>query len=203
MTLDAEKFNRYLAEEGLSAVQAQRAQLGQTGQPGRERYSRFLKALVQDKEPSAAPGVLYRRRAGQRLEILLLNDPAKLRTGQRLGVKAVFDNRPLAGVRVEALHRDRENADARVLTAATDARGRANFAVDAPGFWLVSLVHMRAVAPTDRKEGDDSQWESFWASFGFGVRQIPASATGAPPKPADRVLPPTEPGASTTPRRQE
>lgn len=206
LTLDAEKFNRYLVEEGFSAVQAQRAQLGQTGQPGRERYSRFLKALVQDKEPSAAPGVLYRRRVGQRLEILLLNDPAKLRMGQRLGVKVVFENRPLAGARIEALHRDRDNADARILTATTDARGRATFAVDAPGFWLLSLVHMRSVPPTDRRDGDDSQWESFWASFAIGIRQLPVSAGGVPPsKAADRVTPTPEPASAGTPpaRRQE
>ncbi|MBV9657855.1 MAG: DUF4198 domain-containing protein [Verrucomicrobia bacterium] len=181
LTLDAEKFNRYLADENQTAALTQRAQLGQSTQLGKERYIRYLKALVQDREPSAAPAVLYRRRIGQRLEILLENDPAKVRVGQRLSVKVIFDGRPLPGMKVSALHRDRDGTDARILSGTTDARGRTSFAIDAPGFWLVRLVYLRPIAPADRKDGDDSQWESFWSSYSFAVRLLPAvSATTMP-----------------------
>jgi uncharacterized GH25 family protein len=202
ISLDAEKFNAYLSEENLATIQAQRAQLGQNGQPGRERYARYLKALVQEREVSNAPGVLYRRRSGQRLEILLLNDPGKLRAGQKLAVKVVFDNRPLVGAKIAALHRDRDNADARGLTATTDSRGRASLAVDAAGFWLVRTVHMRAIPPAERRDGDDSQWESFWANFAFGVRQLAASP-GPARNPIERSTPPLETPGPGPARRPE
>ena len=54
ITMEAERFNKYLADEGAEAVIAQRAQQGQTDQPGHEIYSRFLKSLVQSRDPAAA-----------------------------------------------------------------------------------------------------------------------------------------------------
>ena len=98
------EFARYLTEEGQTEALARRAQAGQGDQPGRERYRRYLKTLVQDEaEASAAPAVLYRRRIGQRLEILLENNPGRLRPGQPVRVRVLFENRPLPGARVTAL----------------------------------------------------------------------------------------------------
>ena len=141
------EFARYLTEEGQTDALARRGPAaGQGDQPVRERYRRYLKTLVQEEAAaSAAPAVLYRRRIGQRLEILLENNPGRLRPGQPVRVRVLFENRPLPGARVTALHRPRPDAPAdRTLTATTDRVGRANFPpFDVNGPWLVRLVHVR------------------------------------------------------------
>src|SRR5215211_2979900 len=47
ITLEAKKFNAYLAEEGLTAALAERKKRGEADKPGRERYGRSLKCLLQ------------------------------------------------------------------------------------------------------------------------------------------------------------
>lgn len=102
-TTEADRFNRHLAEEGQEAVIAQRARLGQTGQEGKEVYTRYLKALVPGQDPlSTLPNTFYKRRVGQKLEILLQNNPARLTTGRRLAVKVLFEGKPLVGAKVFA-----------------------------------------------------------------------------------------------------
>ena len=67
--MEAARFNAYLADEGAEAVIAARKAQGQTDQPGREVYSRYLKSLIQERDPAAVtPNTLYKRRVGQRLE---------------------------------------------------------------------------------------------------------------------------------------
>lgn len=188
-----EEFTRYLTEEGQTEALARRAQTGQNGQPGRERYRRYLKTLVQDTEPSSGSAVLYRRRVGQRLEILLENNPGRLRPDQPVRVRVRFEDRALPGVRVTALHRPRPDAPAdRTLTATTDPEGRASFPpFDAAGPWLVRLVYVRPAAPAapppnPPATGDDVAWESFWAAYSFGVRLLPPAAPAPPVAPAHR-----------------
>lgn len=214
---DAEHFTRYLTEEGATAALAARAQTGRADRPGRERYTRYLKTLVQDREPSAAPAILYRRRVGQRLEILLENNPARLRAGHGLGVKVLFENRPLAGAKITAFHRDRPDQEAtRTLVATTNAAGRATLPVDVPGTWLLRSVYLRPLSPpgpaSPPRPGahvpaasaptEEPEWESFWASYVFGVRLGPASP--APVTPPGRSPRSDEhpPGTATTGRGQ-
>jgi hypothetical protein len=159
--LGADKFTRYLADEGLAGIIEQRQRLGESKLPGRERYSRYLKCLLQ------AGGRLddtYKRVLGQRLEIVPEANPFGLRRLDRLPVRILFEGKPLAGVKVSALHR--AAAKTHTLTAVTDGEGRATFRLDRPGPWLVRLVHMRRC--TDRKEAD---WESFWGALTFALKQ--------------------------------
>ena len=176
ITMPADKFNRYLSDEGLDAVIAQRARLNQTDQPGRESYSRFLKTLVQERDLTAAtPNTLYKRRVGQRLEILLETDPSRLKPDGMLVVKVLFEGKALPGARVMAYRRVANDPPAAPLTATTSARGMAEFRADQPGLWLVRLVHMRPA--TDKRPDAPLQWESFWATYTFAVRNAPPSAT--------------------------
>ena len=112
--MDHDKFNRYLDDEGQDAVTALRARLGQNEQPGREVYTRYLKALVQERDPAGAmPETLYKRRVGQRLEILLENDPGRMRPDQTLTVKVLFEGKPLPGAKVFAYRRGTNGQDRR------------------------------------------------------------------------------------------
>lgn len=179
ITMPADKFNRYLADEGLDAIAALRTRLGQTDQPGREVYTRYLKTLVQERDLMAAtPSTLYKRRVGQRLEILLESDPSRLKPNGILVVKVLFEGKALPNARVVAYHRTGNEPVSSAVTAITSADGLAEFKADQPGLWLVRLVHMRPSA--DKRPDAPAQWESFWAAYTFAVRSAPP----VPPTPA-------------------
>jgi uncharacterized GH25 family protein len=160
ITLAAEKFNRYLAAEGLDAILEQRRKAGEQDIPGRERYRRYLKCLLQagDRQDETATRVL-----GQRLEIVPRVNPYTLRRGDALEVRVLFDGNPLAGAKLFAHCREGEKVMTQAVT--TSDAGVATFKLDRSGPWLVRLVHMR------RCTGDtDIDWESFWGACTFAVR---------------------------------
>ena len=179
ITMEPERFNQYLADEGLDAILAQRTRAGQTDAPGREIYTRCLKTLVQEGNPAAA-NTLYKRRVGQQLEILLENDPGQLASaaGGEWTVKVLFEGSPLAGVKVAACRRAADGQPPRVLTAATSAKGLAKLKLDQPGLWLVRTVTMRAASGGTKT--DAATWESFWATYTFTARFVPAVAAANP-----------------------
>ena len=135
ITMEPEKFNQYLLAEGLDTIIAQRTRLGQTDAAGRENYTRYLKTLVQEGNPNATTAnTLYKRRVGQRLEILLENDPGQLNlTDGELTVKVLLEGSPLAGAKVSACHRASDDQPPHVVTATTSAKGLATFELDQPG----------------------------------------------------------------------
>ena len=112
ITMERDKFNKYLEDEGQEAVIALRARLGQSDQGGKEVYSRYLKALIQDRDVAGSiPSTLYKRRVGQRLEILLENDPGRMKADKMLTVKVLFEGKPLAGAKVFACRREAGGAE--------------------------------------------------------------------------------------------
>ena len=158
--LDADKFNAYLAEEGLDAIRELRRQSGQDKAEGRERYQRYIKCLLQcgDKGDDT-----FKKEVGQRLEIVPQENPYRLKAGERLTVKVLFDGKPLAGVRLFAHHRAGEKVRTQTLDTSKD--GLATIKLEQAGQWLIRLVHMR------RCEGDkDVDWESFWGALTFGLK---------------------------------
>ena len=66
---------------------------------------------------------------------------------------------PLAGALVVAFN---QRSPYHRLRARSDQNGRATFAIDEPGPWLVKAVHMVPAAA-----GTNADWESFWASLTF------------------------------------
>lgn len=153
-------FSHYLVHEGLAEIEAARDARGHRPAE-RERYARTLKALVQvGPEPT---GDLYRRQLGQPLEIVLLQNPYRLRPGDALDAQVFLDGEPLADWPVTALHRDGPHLSEQV--ARTDADGVARFTLTASGPWLVRLVHLVPCA-----ECADADWESWWSSYAFSVR---------------------------------
>jgi uncharacterized GH25 family protein len=160
ITLDADKFNKYLEEEGQDAVLEQRRKAGEDKSPGRERYTRYLKALVQAGD---AHDDVFKMVLGQRLEIVPQAGPATLEAGGVLPVRVLFEGKPLAGAKVSAHHRTRDKVV--TLTATTSKEGLAEFKLEQAGPWLVRLVHVRRC-----EKCDDADWESFWAAYTFALR---------------------------------
>lgn len=168
LTLEAEKFNAYLKEEGLAAVLAQRAQAGESTLPGRERYLRCIKTLLQ---AGHAADDTWQVRTGQRLELVPLDNPATTRPGGTLRLLLLRDGRPLAGGLVRAWHRAGDKLT--VLDAVTADDGGVRFTLPEAGAWMFSTVHMARVAGDPKAD-----WESLWGNLTLALRPGPAPLAG-------------------------
>lgn len=161
ITLDGDKFEDYLREEGMEYIIAERARLGESGKPGRERYSRSIKTLLQIGD---VLGGSAKERAWSKLEIVPLDNPYSRKAGDKIGFQFWFDGRPLANKTVFADNRDGIQFSTIKLT--TDANGKVSFKLATRGVWLIRSVHMQRC----EKKCGDSDWESFWATFTFGLK---------------------------------
>jgi uncharacterized GH25 family protein len=162
--LEAAKFEKYLADEGLEKIAAQRARRGQSTAPAKEIYSRCAKSLI---AVGGDAGTGYDRVLGLTLELVPERNPYALAPGQELLVRLLYGGAPLAGAKVAALSKDQPS---RQVAARTDAQGRVRLPLAGAGIWLVKAVHMIAAPP-----GSGADWESFWASLTFAVPARPAA----------------------------
>ena len=151
--MTADKFNQYLAEEGLEAIVAERRRRHLSGSGARDLFTRCAKALLYT---GAARGA-QDRPLGFELELVAEKNPYE--TNGDVPIRLTYQNRPLAGALVVAINRLRPDDR---LTARTDAAGRVHFHFTPGGLWLVKAVHM--VAAADRARAD---WASYWASLTF------------------------------------
>ncbi len=153
LELPPERFEHYLAEEGLEAVLVERRGRGESTRPGRELYSRSLKALVavggSTKERDRVLGLDF--------ELVLEADLAAPST-EPLAVRVLRRGAPLAGVRVELVRLDGRGE---VQGARSDDQGRVAFTGVAPGAWLVTAV------TAERSTMPEADWRSSWTSLTF------------------------------------
>jgi uncharacterized GH25 family protein len=156
--IEPQKFEEYLREDGMEYIIAERAKLGERTKEGRERYSRYIKSLLQvgDRRDDT-----YKRQVGLRLEITPLENPYAKRIGDALSFRVAFDGKPLAGKVVFA-----DNRTSATQRMTTDADGKITMKIERSGLWLVRLVYMQRC----RAECGEADWESFWGAFSFGVR---------------------------------
>jgi uncharacterized GH25 family protein len=154
LTVEAAKFEEYLAEEGLEKISALRKKQGDAGKAGREVFSRCAKALL---EAGAAGG--EDRAVGLTLELVAEKNPYTLAAADELPIRLLLEGKPHAGALVQALL---HGEPALKASARTDRAGRAKLRLARPGFWLVKAVEM-SPAPA----GVDAEWQSLWASLTF------------------------------------
>lgn len=159
--LDAEKFTEYLREEDLKNIIAERAKLGETEKFGYERYSRFIKSLVQ---VGNVKDDTYKRLLNFKLEIQPLENPYSTKTGKLLPLKVLFDGKPLANHAVFSYNRAASKVY--VQEYKTDANGVFRVKLDRKGFWLVRLVKMDRCS----QNCEETDWESYWGSLSFETR---------------------------------
>ncbi len=149
------EFLDHLEREEVSAG----ALRGELGMLVRERYARSLKCLI--RVGPGRGGDVHRRRLGQRIEIVLLQNPHELDAGARLEAQVWFDGKPLSGQLVRAYRADSKGGGDESRTR-TDARGIAGFDLERPGVWLIRLVRIQP-----SPDPSLADWESYWASFCF------------------------------------
>jgi uncharacterized GH25 family protein len=157
ITLEPEKFEKYLTDEGLDGPKEARAKKGETGKPGREVYSRSVKSLVMVGQRVRE----YDRRLGLAFEILVESDPAKWKADAPMEFRLLYDDKPLGGALVKAIAMDDPD---KTLTTRSARNGSASFKLPRKGVWLIEAVHM-VPAPKDV----DADWESVWSSLTFEI----------------------------------
>jgi len=161
LALPAKEFTAYLKEEGLDDVIARRAQQERSNEPSRERYSKYLKALLQVGDtPSDGHDTVL----GYAAEIVPERNPYRLKPGDTLVVRCLVGGKPWAGKVVFAGGR-RGTSDVRLpqQRLVTDAEGRASVRLDEAGVWYVKYVAMLEVAEPE------ANYESFWSTLTFGL----------------------------------
>jgi uncharacterized GH25 family protein len=166
ITLAADKFNAYLAEEGLDAVIALRKQQRQEAAAGREEYRRCAKSLVLTGgvRPTDGDRVL-----GFPLELVAESNPYAAMPGTDLSFRLIYGSEPVAGALVVALNRAHPSQK---LSQRTGKDGRVRFRLSEAGAWLIKSVHM-----TPAPRGSNVDWSSYWASLTF---ELPQAAIGQP-----------------------
>ena len=175
VTLEAPKFEQYLADEGLDAIVAARAKKGESAKPGREIFSRCAKAIVLAGPDAPDPQtVRFDRALGLTLELIPKANPYAWSHRGEFPVELLYQGKPLPDALVVAMSID---DPLQPLKARSNAKGIANLPLGRNGVWLIKSVHM-IPAPAD----SGADWESLWASLTFDL------AAPYPPKP--RVPPP-------------
>jgi hypothetical protein len=168
ITLKAEKFEHYLAEEEALDAIALRRQTGQSGIDGREIYTKYAKAFwpargLTEEAFSQSFRQSFRQSGGHRLEIIPDRNPCALYPGDRLSIRVLFDGEPAAGARISGGSEHLENGRY-VYQSRTDETGHAEIEVPGTGrcFLRTHLIrpHLKA---------EVADWESFWASLTFMV----------------------------------
>jgi uncharacterized GH25 family protein len=158
VALEAEKFESYLAKEGLERISQLRRQRGLSAAPAKEVFSRCDKAFLVVGSGDAA---FTDRPQGLPLELVAEQAPFSLAAARGLVVRLLYRGKPLAGAQVVAIPRRQPE---RELVRRTDAQGRASLPLAVADVWLIKAVHM-----VEAPQETGAQWESFWAALTFEV----------------------------------
>ncbi len=159
-----EQFLHYLQSEGLDHIIELRKQRGETEKTGRERYSRYVKTLVQVGD--TGPGH-FNKVIRQKIEIVPLVNPYSLKPGDSIVVQVLFDGKPLQNSLISATYpgfTDRPDTYDQAVRTGKD--GQASFVLRHQGPWLIRVVHMLPL-----ENSPEADWESFWASLTFEVKK--------------------------------
>ena len=156
--LDAAKFEAYLREEGMEYIIAERVKFGESGKPGRERYSRFIKSVLQvgDMQDDA-----YKKSTGFKLDIVPLENPYAKKIGDSLTLQILFDGKPLAKRMAFA-----ESVAGAIQSLTSDADGKVTMTINHAGMHLVRVVVMQRCA----SDCGDADWESYWGALTFAAK---------------------------------
>jgi uncharacterized GH25 family protein len=108
-----------------------------------EYFARFSKLYLNP----AAGDTSFSAPLGQELEIVPLDNPARLRPGSftRAKFRVLYQGQPLADAEISATYDyyDYKTANAYAQTTRTDAKGEAIFKIDHGGLWLVRVSDAR------------------------------------------------------------
>lgn len=160
--LSAEDFLDYLEHEDLDHLIRQREEKGLTDSPAMEKYSKHAKALLQ---VGAHQSPHWSEELGYPIEFIPLVNPYQLRARDEISLKLLFNGKPLPDQVVHFGSRSGTgDSDQPRNLLKTDANGTISMALNEPGTWFVSAIH---IAETSEPGLD---YESNWATLTFAVQ---------------------------------
>ncbi len=127
-------------------------------QAWRETYVKVAKTFI--RVGDARSDGSWTEPLGASLEIVPTSDPTDLFEGQTLGLRLLWNGKPLADLAVGAA----AAAPAKALLLKTDPEGRVAFRLDRPGPWLLRATLIRPVA------GQAGAWESTFTTLTVEVK---------------------------------
>jgi len=127
----------------------------------RETYVKLAKTYVRVGQPTADQS--WREPVGLALEIVPLADPTTLLVGSELSVRVLRYAKPLPRFSVSAV----SSATNEPVMRSTDGDGRAVFALDRPGPWLLRGT---LIEPSSSPDAD---WQSVFATLTVRVEPAP------------------------------
>lgn len=154
------KFLEYLKEDHIEKISNK---VDSKKKVQKERYTRYIKSLVQSGDDLS--DTLYRTVVGQNFEIILLDNPYKMKTGDVIKAEILFLNKPLTNKIITARNRSGSEASTE-YTCKTNSKGICTFKINRKGEWFIHATHM--IPCVDK---NDSDWESFWTSYSFGIKK--------------------------------
>jgi uncharacterized GH25 family protein len=146
LELQADEVAHYLEEIGAARTVGPKWEKAPAPRQWRETYVKHAKTYLR---MGTKGDESWREPLGLGLEIVPLADPIRLREGATLEVRVLKAGQPLAGLPLRA---SREGKPAAFATTGDD--GRASFALDAAGPWLLAGTDLR---PSVARP---SEWES-------------------------------------------
>lgn len=169
--IEAGNFEAYLEEEHAKEASLQRQAMQQTNKPGREIYSKLAKTFVQVGEGGASDAVT--QPLGHPLEIVPLSNPLEWRVGDEVHVRVLLHGKPVQGLTVSTV---REGLPSHfwVSTRTTDEEGLVPVRLPRPGLWMIRthyIHHAKGLVFDDGTKSVPAEWESYFASIAFRVRQ--------------------------------
>lgn len=155
ITIENEHFKGYLNAENIQNIVIDETKTAQT-----ERYTRFIKALIQSTPTTNDE--LYKKVVGYKYEIVLLNNPYSLEKNDWLHAKILYEGKPLTNKVITARNRYKGDS-ATYQYSKTDLDGICSFKIERFGEWFLETTHM---IPCQNEKTD---WESYWACYSFGL----------------------------------
>ena len=179
--MDAEDFETYLTAEGLQHISNERRAAGESQVGAAERYAKFAKTIFQN---GGGLTDSYATPLGHPIEFVPLSHPAKLKVGDTLALRLLFNEKPLSSAVVYASHEGLTDKNEKgfykeALRALSDNTGVVTLPLEHPGHWYVRVIHIRRTGDSEYWYSNLLTWlgvderyvpyESYWATLTFEV----------------------------------
>lgn len=162
LEMDAKAFSEYLHHEGLEGTIAERKAMKLEGNGAKERYSKHVKALLQVGQKSS---IEFMKPLGYPIEFVPMNNPFEINLGDAVGFKLLRNGKPLANHIVHySTAVPGQDAHENENSTKTNENGLFSIRPSAKGKWYVATIHM------EKKEGEDVDYESNWATLTFEIK---------------------------------
>lgn len=159
VTVDVEKFNTSLREDGLEDIISARAKNGTSNNPAKEHVMCYAKLLV---EAGNVRDETFKKNVGFPIEIMPDRDPCLLKKGDVLHLRILFQGKPLFGAKVRIWnYYDHLTTTQNIYT---QQDGTIEMTISGSGSWLINVVKMIPL------KSADAEWQCYRGSLTFSIK---------------------------------